>query len=56
MNENITEMENKNILPPIELYRKYLNIASIRFNITMDEARDRYGLFTISEWENLFNK
>ena len=43
----------KDLLPPIALYRKYLNIASLRFNITMDEARDKYGRYTTGQWEKL---
>lgn len=42
-------------LPAISLYTKYLNIASIRFNLSMDECRDRFGLFTINQWEELLN-
>lgn len=45
---------NKDKLPPIELYRKYLNIASIRFNLTIDQCRDKYGLYTIAQWDELF--
>ena len=46
---------NKKTLPPILLYRKYLNIASIRYNLSIDECRDKYGLYTIEQWEKLFN-
>lgn len=42
-------------LPPITLYRKYLQIASIRFNLTLDQCRDKYGLFTERQWLELFN-
>ena len=45
---------NKDKLPPIELYRKYLNIASIRFNLTIDQCRDKYGIYTIAQWDELF--
>jgi hypothetical protein len=47
-------MNKNDKLPAITLYRKYLNIASIRFNKPIDEIRDLYGLFTIKEWNNLF--
>lgn len=47
---------DKTKIPPANLYSKYLNIASLRFNLTMDECRDKYGLFTIQQWENEFNK
>lgn len=46
---------NKDLLPPIALYRKYLNIASIRFSLTLDQCRDKYGLFTERQWMELFN-
>lgn len=42
-------------LPPIKMYAKYLQIASIRFGLTIDQCRDKYGLFTASQWEELFN-
>lgn len=47
---------DKTKLPPVELYRKYLNIASIKFNISLNECRNKYGSFTIHQWENLLNK
>lgn len=47
---------NENLLPPIELYRKYLNIASIRFDKSIDEIRDLYGLRTIKEWNQILNQ
>lgn len=46
---------DKDKLPPISLYSKYLNVASLRFNLTLDECRDKYGLFTVNQWEELFN-
>lgn len=42
-------------LPGITLYRKFLNIASLRFNITIDKCRDKYGMFTVNQWEHLLN-
>lgn len=42
-------------LPPIETYSKYLNIASIRFSLSIDECRNRFGLYTTDQWLNLFN-
>jgi len=44
-----------NNLPPITLYRKYLQIASIRFKLTIDECRNKYGLYTEGQWLKLFN-
>jgi len=44
---------DKTKLPNVSLYSKYLNIASMRFRLSMDECRDKYGLFTINQWETL---
>jgi len=44
-----------NNLPPITLYRKYLQIASIRFNLTVNQCRDKFGLYTEGQWLKLFN-
>ena len=45
----------KNKLPGTALYTNYLYIASTRFNLSLDQCRRRFGLFTIVEWETLFN-
>ena len=50
--QNYCEVD-KTKLPPVLLYSKYLNIASFRFNLSMDECRNKYGLFTIEQWESL---
>ena len=47
---------SKYFLPPCSIYGKYLNIAIGRFKITMEECRDKFGEFTIRQWEELFNK
>lgn len=47
---------DKSYLPTVEMYRKYLNIASFKFNLTLDECRDLYGMFTENQWLNLLNK
>lgn len=39
--------------PPTGLYAKFLNEAVTKFNITLDEARDKYGLYSIIQWEEL---
>jgi len=44
-----------NSLPPITLYAKYLNTASILFNLTIDECRSRFGLYTEKQWIELLN-
>jgi hypothetical protein len=40
-------------LPPCHLYSRFLEIAEEKLKITKDEARDKYGLYTIEEWEKL---
>ena len=49
-------MENSNKLPSVSLYSKYLNIASVKFNLTLDECRGRYGLFTNQQWQELLEE
>ena len=43
-------------LPTVETYRKLLNIASIRYNITLDECRNRFGLYTSNQWNEMLNQ
>jgi len=50
----MNQIEDK--LPAISTYRKYLNIASIRFNLSIDECRNKYGLYTTKQWLELFNQ
>ena len=40
-------------LPPCELYGRFLEIAQEKLNITIDEARNKYGSYTVAEWERL---
>lgn len=47
---------DKTKIPFGALYSKYLNIAPIKFNMTLDERRDKYGLFTIKQLEDEFEK
>lgn len=42
-------------LPSCLQYSKYLNIAVYRFKITINEARKKYGLYTVKQWEELLN-
>lgn len=46
----------KNVLPPCLMYKEFLQKAVKKFKISIDEARDRYGLLTINEWETLLSK
>lgn len=45
-----------NKLPFGKAYSDYLNIASLRFNLTIDECRNMFGLYTNSQWIELFNE
>jgi len=47
--------EAEECLPSCSLYAKYIQIAMIRFNIKSDTVRDYFGLYTIKEWNELFN-
>jgi len=40
-------------IPPVELYSRYLELAVEKLGITKDEARDRYGLYTVAQWREL---
>ena len=46
---------NENKLPPCSLYGKYLQIASHKFRLPIDECRSKYGLYTIAEWIKLLS-
>jgi len=45
-----THQEN---LPPCHLYGRFLEIAEETLHITKDEARTKYGLYTVKQWETL---
>ena len=48
-------MENNDYLPTVTVYTKLLNIASIRFSLSLDECTNKYGLFTNKKWVELLN-
>lgn len=48
-------IQNKNILPNCEDYRILLHKAVEKFNISFDNAREKFGKFNYQDWENLFN-
>lgn len=48
-------MKNNNYIPTVVVYTKLLNIASLRFSLSLDERRNKYGLFTNKQWINLLN-
>lgn len=45
--------QHQNSLPCCHLYNRFLEIAEEKLNITKDEASDRYGTYTVAEWEKL---
>lgn len=44
---------NREKLPPISLYKQYLDRVVEKFKISINEARNKFGLYTITEWEKL---
>lgn len=42
-------------LPSCYLYSRFLDIAVEKLNISKDEARNKYGKYTVAEWEKLLN-
>lgn len=48
--------QNPNTLPTINLYREFLVMAEEKFKISTNEARDRYGLYTVKQWQVLLKK
>jgi len=42
-------------LPPCELYGRFLEMAIDKLGVTKDEARSKYGQYTVQEWEALLN-
>lgn len=47
---------DKNKLPTTTEYQGYLQRACIKYGICIDEARERYGLFTVGQWDELLNR
>ena len=45
--------KNQKCLPTCALYRRFLELAMEQFNITINQARDKYGLYTVEQWEQL---
>jgi hypothetical protein len=48
--------EGSDYSPTISDYSDLLYAAERRFNITRDEARDRYGNFTYAQWKELLKE
>ena len=51
--DNYKKLQNN--LPTIYLYSRFLEIAEEKLSISKDEARSKYGLYTMKEWETLLN-
>lgn len=45
--------QHQDSLPACHLYGRYLEIAEGKLGITKDEARTKYGQYTVKEWETL---
>jgi len=45
-----------NMLPKIMDYTNFLNKAIEKFNISIEEARTKYGRYTYKQWEELLIK
>ena len=43
----------KDILPTCYDYKKFLNEAVLKFDISINEARKKYGLYTYGQWQKL---
>jgi hypothetical protein len=44
---------NMDKLPFCFKYTRLLNVASFKFGLTMNECRDKFGLFTNRQWKEL---
>jgi len=45
--------KRQNSLPPCLLYKRFLDIAEEKLNISREEARIKYGQYTVKQWEEL---
>lgn len=43
-------------LPTCKQYSNYLATATERFGITIDECRNKYGLYSQEQWNELLTK
>lgn len=49
-------MKTDNLIPTCQDYSRLLMRAVDKFKITIEEARDRYGLFTYGQWQEVLNE
>ena len=40
-------------IPTVKNYTNYLNVASTRFNLSLNDCRNKFGMFTVKQWLNL---
>lgn len=57
-NKNLSETfdfykKHQESLPSCHLYSRYLEIAEEKLKISKEEARTKYGKYTVKEWEKL---
>lgn len=45
--------KHQNSLPSCHLYSRFLEIAVEKLNISKNDARNKYGLYTVAQWEEL---
>ena len=43
----------EDMLPTVMQYSRYLDIAQNKFGISREQARRKYGLYTIGQWNKL---
>ena len=54
LNKTFDHYKNhQNSLPSCHLYGRYLEIAKEKLNISIEDARAKYGLYTVKQWEEL---
>lgn len=52
----IQRAEELQKLPTVMMYQDYLQRVCVKLGISTDEARERYGLFTVGQWEEMLNR
>ena len=45
--------QRQNSLPSEHLYSRFLELAEEKINISKEEARIKYGQYTVQQWETL---
>lgn len=52
----IQRAEELQKLPTVMMYQDYLQRVCVKLGISTDEARKRYGLFPVGQWEEMLNR